>query len=389
MIDIGRRTLAKLGLIVAAGAMAPAKLRAATRAAATGLQVAGLRVEGLVNPVGLDVAKPHLSWQLISSRRNVRQSAYRLVVGSSAAEVAAGRGDLWDTGRVASDQSLDIVYEGRPLPSRQRCWWTVQVWDEAGRSAPLPAPSSWEMGLLSATDWTASWLAVESPEEREDREAGMPWIWGPTPKVPGGRYFRLSVDFKAPVRDAVLIMGARDRLAGVYVDGQPLAVPTPQERWGLEPLTRLELGPLAAGRHVLGAEVAVMAPDMLVLRAPALSRRSCGCATKMAASRGSPPAGPGGRVWRQRPIGPHRPITIRRGQRPSLHRSLRMSAGRRARPGIYGPSSGSIVPSWPPVSTPRRSALMTCSSTATRSETRCWRRNARISASACATGSMT
>jgi alpha-L-rhamnosidase len=266
MINIGRRTLGKLGLFVVAGAMAAAKLRAATRGAATGVQVAGLRVEGLVNPLGVDVAKPHLSWLLISSRRNVRQSAYRLVVGSSDAEVAAGRGDLWDTGRVASDQSLDIVYEGRPLPSRQRCWWTVQVWDETGRSAPLPAPSSWEMGLLSATDWTASWLAVESPEEREDREAGMPWIWGPMPKVPGGRYFRLSVDFKTPVRDAVLIMGARDRLAGVYFDGQPLAIPAPQERWGLEPLTRLELGALAAGRHVLGAEVAVMDPDMLVLR---------------------------------------------------------------------------------------------------------------------------
>lgn len=265
MIDIGRRTLAKLGLIVAAGAMAPAKMRASSRAP-TDLQVAGLRVEGLVDPLGLDVPKPHLSWRLISSRRNVRQSAYRLVVGSSAAEVAAGRGDLWDTGRVASDQSLDIVYEGRPLPSRQRCWWTVQVWDEAGRSAPLPALSSWEMGLLSATDWTASWLAVESPEEREDRQAGMPWIWGPTPKVPGGRYFRLSVDFKAGVRDAVLITGARDRLAGVYVDGQPLAVATPKQRWGQEPLTRLELGALAAGRHVLGAEVAVMDPDMLVLR---------------------------------------------------------------------------------------------------------------------------
>jgi alpha-L-rhamnosidase len=261
MIDIGRRTLAKLGLIVAAGAMAPSKLRAATRAAATGLQVAGLRVEGLVNPLGLDVAKPHLSWQLISSQRNVRQSAYRLVVGSSAAEVAAGRGDLWDTGRVASDQSLDIVYKGHPLPSRQRCWWTVQVWDEAGRSAPLPASSSWEMGLLSPTDWTASWLTVESPEEREDREAGMAWIWGPTPKLPGGRYFRLGVDFNAPVREAVLITGARDRLAGVYLDGAPLAIPAPQERFGLDPLIRLELGPLAAGRHLLGAEVAVAHSD--------------------------------------------------------------------------------------------------------------------------------
>jgi alpha-L-rhamnosidase len=261
MINIGRRTLAKLGLIVATGTMAPAKLLAATRTAATGLRVTGLRAEGLVSPLGLEVAKPRLSWQLVSSRRNVSQSAYRLVVGSSTAEVAAGRGDLWDTGRVASHQSLDVVYEGRPLPSRQRCWWTVQVWDEAGRPAPLPAPSSWEMGLLSATDWTASWLAIESPEEREDREAGMPWIWGPTPKVTGSRYFRLSVDFKAPVRDAVLIAGARDLLAGVYVDGQPLAIPTPHERWGLDPLVRLELGPLAAGRHVLGAEVKVSSPD--------------------------------------------------------------------------------------------------------------------------------
>lgn len=252
MTRIDRRALAKSGLLAAGVAMT-----AKPAFADTGdVRVAGLRAEDLTDPLGLDAPRPHLSWRLESSRRNVRQSAYRVIVGSSAAEVAAGRSDLWDSGRVASDRSLDVVYDGRPLSSRQRCWWTVQVWDEAGRPAAAPKPAVWEMGLLAPADWTAGWLTAERPEDRADREAGLHWIWGATPHDASNRRFRLDLDLKSPVREAVVFVGARDELAGAYFDGARLPIePFSKIAFGIPPIARLQLGPLAAGRHVLAAEV--------------------------------------------------------------------------------------------------------------------------------------
>lgn len=251
-IRIDRRTLAKSGLAAAGGVLAAGP----TQAAAAEVRVAGLRAEDLTDPLGLDVARPHLSWRLDSARRNVRQSAYRVLVGSNAAAVAAGRGDLWDSGKTASDRSLDIVYGGPPLASRQRCFWTVQVWDETGRPAPLPKPAVWEMGLLEPADWTAGWLAAETPEARADRDAGLHWIWGATPHDPANRRFRLSLDLPAQAREAVVFIGARDELASAWFDGVRLPIePFSKIAFGVPPVARLQLGALAPGRHVLAAEV--------------------------------------------------------------------------------------------------------------------------------------
>ena len=93
----------------------------------TGLPSAGLlspvnlRCEYLVNPLGLDVDKPRLSWMSKSSRRGQKQTAYRVLVASSPEELARDRGDLWDSGKVASDRSALIPYEGRRLTSGMRC----------------------------------------------------------------------------------------------------------------------------------------------------------------------------------------------------------------------------------------------------------------------------
>ncbi|HWD66638.1 MAG TPA: family 78 glycoside hydrolase catalytic domain [Caulobacteraceae bacterium] len=259
MTRIDRRTFAKSGLLVASVALSPSPSQ---ERAAGDVRVTGLRAEDLTNPIGLDVAQPHLSWRLESTRRNVRQSAYRVLVGASAAEVAAGRGDLWDSGKVASDRSLDIAYTGQPLTSRQRCWWTVRVWDEAGRAATPPSPASWEMGLLTPADWSAAWLAVETPEDGGDREAGLPWIWGRAPRDPSDRRFRLAIELKAPAKAAILTVGAGNGLAGLWLDGGALDYRRgPTITFGLEPLARIELGPLAAGSHVLGAEVKSSPPN--------------------------------------------------------------------------------------------------------------------------------
>ena len=118
------------------------------------VRVTTLRCEYLTNPLGLAARQPRLSWRLEASGRGVRQTACQV-------RVAGGDGDLWDSGQLATDQSVNLVYQGRPLASRQRVWWQVRVWDEHGQATAWSETATWEMGLLSADDWQAAWITPD------------------------------------------------------------------------------------------------------------------------------------------------------------------------------------------------------------------------------------
>src|SRR4051794_18090037 len=134
-----------------------------------------LRVEQRVNPLGIDVMRPVLSWQSDSVERGWKQSAYRVMVASSAAGLADGRADVWDSGRIASSESVGIAYAGPELKARQRYFWSVEVWDGQGRSSKPATAAWWEMGLLSPANWSAKWIRRDDPEEdKELRE--IRWI---------------------------------------------------------------------------------------------------------------------------------------------------------------------------------------------------------------------
>ncbi len=117
-----------------------------------------LRCEDLVDPLGVDTLHPRLSWQLESDQRGQEQTAYQILVASSQDRLSADVGDLWDTGKQVSDETIGIQYAGRPLTSRQVCFWKVRVWDKAGKVGQSKI-SRWEMGLLRPADWQASWIA--------------------------------------------------------------------------------------------------------------------------------------------------------------------------------------------------------------------------------------
>lgn len=122
-----------------------------------------LRAEYLVDPLAVDVREPRLSWRIDSNRRGARQTAYRVLVASSAATLARNTGDLWDSGKVISNQTNQIVYAGKPLASRQRCFWKVGVWDENDRPTMWSRSSQWTMGLLQPADWSAEWIGDRLP----------------------------------------------------------------------------------------------------------------------------------------------------------------------------------------------------------------------------------
>ncbi|MHC4574462.1 MAG: glycoside hydrolase family 78 protein [Planctomycetota bacterium] len=122
------------------------------------VNVKELRCEYRLNPLGVDVVRPRLSWVLESSRRAQKQTAYRLLVAGSEENLNKNRGDLLDTGKVESDQSVHIQYSGRPLKSRMRCYWRVKVWDKDGKESAWSQPAMWSMGLLESSDWQARWI---------------------------------------------------------------------------------------------------------------------------------------------------------------------------------------------------------------------------------------
>jgi alpha-L-rhamnosidase len=134
--------------------------------AAGSVRPADLRCEYVPNPLGLDVAEPRLFWKLQSSGRDQLQTAYRILAASSQNGLARDQGDLWDSGKVASGETIQIAYAGRPLQSSQRVFWKVRVWDRQGRVSPWSVPASWTMGLLSQADWQAKWITAE----RTDRD---------------------------------------------------------------------------------------------------------------------------------------------------------------------------------------------------------------------------
>ena len=106
----------------------------------------GLTVEYRTDPVGMDVAHPRLSWKVTDGgARNVTQAAYRIRVATDEAKLAAP--DAWDSGEVKGDQSLNVVYAGKPLEPSRAYFWTVETVDNHGRRS-VSKPARWRTGLL-------------------------------------------------------------------------------------------------------------------------------------------------------------------------------------------------------------------------------------------------
>lgn len=117
-----------------------------------------LRCDAAADPLGVDSTPPRLSWQLFATTRGARQTAWQVLVASSAENLARDRGDVWDSGRVAGDEQLGVRYGGRALQASERVFWKVRTWDEAGNGSAWSAVATWTMGLLTPAEWQAKWI---------------------------------------------------------------------------------------------------------------------------------------------------------------------------------------------------------------------------------------
>jgi alpha-L-rhamnosidase len=196
-----------------------------------------LRCEYRVDPLGIDVAEPRLSWEMRDARRGARQIAYQLLVASSPEPLAADQGDLWDSGKIDSDQSNQIVYAGKPLQSRMHAFWKVRLWDAAGGATAYSKTAHWSMGLLKPEDVKAKWIGLDGPMVYPGSPKppvpptfdGCVWIWTVEPGVnpaekapPGKRFFRGSVTIPEgkTIRQAFFAIIGDDSLE-LFVNGAP------------------------------------------------------------------------------------------------------------------------------------------------------------------------
>ena len=124
--------------------------------------VGSLRCEFLENPQGIDAYEPRLSWIQESTARGAKQTASQVMVASSTAALDSDTPDLWDSGKVESDQSIHIRYAGKKLESRQVCFWKVRIWDKDGKASAWSEAARWSMGLKDA-DWQGKWIGKDTP----------------------------------------------------------------------------------------------------------------------------------------------------------------------------------------------------------------------------------
>jgi len=177
------------------------------------LVVTNLQVEWLPNPQGIDSPAPRLSWRVESDERGQRQTAYRVIAASTGEQLTHNHGDLWDTGTVPGDETINITYTGKPLVSGQPVYWKVCAWDKDGAASAWSQPAYWSMGLLHPEDWHAQWISFRdtSPVYRGD-ELNLPPV----------NFYR--TDFKTKkknIRRATVYASALG-LMELYVNGERL-----------------------------------------------------------------------------------------------------------------------------------------------------------------------
>ena len=161
-------------------------------AASCEIKPVSLTCEKMVQPNCIDVPQPRLSWinsPVDDSVKGACQSAYRIRVASSREDLA--KADLWDSGKVKSDQSVFVPYDGKTLSSGQQVWWQVKVWDGSGKASDWSEPARWRMGVMNPEEWCARWIGAPWQEEWEEKNTT------PAP------YFRKEVDLNRKVASAV------------------------------------------------------------------------------------------------------------------------------------------------------------------------------------------
>lgn len=178
-----------------------------------------LKCEYISQPLGIDVVAPRLMWQLLTHNQQVSQSAYQIVVATSVKALLAGE-SLFDSGKVFSGESVNILCPGLTLQARQRYYWRVRVWDQDDILSVWSTSSYWEMALLEAEEWQACWIEAPLRPNVPSTIHHVGQVFMPEEPIDPKKYtdlnpcsfLRRSFFVNAPIASARLYITAR----GVY-----------------------------------------------------------------------------------------------------------------------------------------------------------------------------
>jgi len=246
-----------------------------------GIYPTRLKCENLDNPQVIDVVKPRLSWINIAGKdeRGQIQTSWEVRVAGTKEKLFSGEADLWNSGKIKSGQSGNIIYAGRTLTSRQDCWWQVRTWDKNGEVSEWSEPAFWSMGLLNPDEWKAKWIGVPwqgeeplpDPVRGQNRQSVLKEVPPPAPLlrkkislnkeinsarayVTGLGYFEFYVNGKK-VSDDVLVPNQTNygKRPGIEKAGIPL--PDDFREYRVMYLSYDIKGLLKKGENVMGAIV--------------------------------------------------------------------------------------------------------------------------------------
>lgn len=168
------------------------------------VKIYDLTTEGMKNPLGLESKNPRFSWKLSSPNRNLLQTHYQIIVSSNEDNLKKEIGDLWDSGKIESSESLYIPYAGKELVTDGTYYWAVKIWTNQGETT-FSESKKWSMALLSPTDWKAKWIGIESvsiPNENrgsDDKDAAQK---GKNKSRLSARYLRKEIDINKEIKSA-------------------------------------------------------------------------------------------------------------------------------------------------------------------------------------------
>lgn len=171
---------------------------------ARNIEVSELTCEYHTNPIGIDIMQPRFSWKLISDDFDASQSAYEIRVARSVKDLKSTSNLIWATGKVSSDRSVNVPYQGIPLKSGERAYWQVRIWDKHGKLGKWSEPSFWEMGLLKTSDWQAEWITMRE----EVTDESLP-----------SQYYRTEFALPKEVQSARVYVSSLG-LYQLYINGQ-------------------------------------------------------------------------------------------------------------------------------------------------------------------------
>ena len=121
-------------------------------------QPINLKCEYLLNPIGLDTPLPRLHWQMLDNREGALQTAYQVIVGTDSVQVAAGKGNNWDTGKISGANML-VSYQGKALQPFTKYYWSVILWDKGQQESAPAKIASFETGMMQISNWKGEWIS--------------------------------------------------------------------------------------------------------------------------------------------------------------------------------------------------------------------------------------